>query len=121
MPVLHGRVREVDVRGSAADKFRKFSRRPVNRNSGLRSVGGRDVIEVLLGSDVDRPGPLDRRQQGLVDQPPGQTWSRCYNALETVMDSSVKIMIDRGRLVENIDRLQIDREYLEDCGGGSLL
>ena len=30
----------------------------------------------------------------------------------------VKITIDRGRLVKNIDQLQIDREYLGECGDG---
>ena len=32
----------------------------------------------------------------------------------------VEITIDRGRLVEKIDRLQIDQEYLEDSGGDSI-
>ena len=34
-----------------------------------------------------------------------------------VIDRLVEITIDRGRLVEKIDQLQIDREYSEDVGG----
>ena len=34
-----------------------------------------------------------------------------------VIERLVETTIDRGRLVENIDRLQIDREYSEDVGG----
>ena len=32
------------------------------------------------------------------------------------MGGLVEVAIDRGRLVEKIDQLQIDREYLEDSG-----
>ena len=33
----------------------------------------------------------------------------------------VDMVIDQGRLVEKIDQLQIDREYLEDSGGEYLI
>ena len=33
----------------------------------------------------------------------------------------VDMIIDQGRLVEKIDQLQIDREYLEDSGGEYLI
>ena len=38
-----------------------------------------------------------------------------------MIDIFFKIIIDQGRLVGNIDWLQIDREYLEDGEGASFL
>ena len=37
------------------------------------------------------------------------------------MHTPIKITVDQGKLVKNIDRLQVDNKYLEDSGGEQFL